>query len=104
MTIEIREGHESPNKENLQFIRHCESVSNVHIDATGYQAGEINYVMDSGLGFAVRVEIDRAVKDTLSEIKDCEWRPLVFRDGSESDTEQVCRTLHAMTKPKRLRW
>ena len=32
-----------------------------------------------------------AVKETISEIKDCEWRPLVYRDGSESDTEQVCQ-------------
>ena len=105
MAVEFRESNESPNKKNLQFIQRCESalpdgvsVSNLRIDAAGYQAGEINYAMDSGMGFAVRAKMDSAVKETLSEIKDCEWRPLVYRDGSESDTEQVCRTLHVMTK------
>ena len=105
VAVEFREGNESPNKENLQFIQRCESalpegvsVSDVRIDAAGYQAGVINYAMDSGMGFAIRAKMDSAVKETLSEIKDCEWRPLVYRDGSESDTEQVCRTLHVMTK------
>ena len=74
------------------------SVSNVRIDAAGYQAEVINYAMDCGLGYAIRAKMDRAVKETLSEIKDCEWRPLVYRDGCESDTEQVCHTLHVMTK------
>ena len=105
VAVEFREGNESPNKENLQFIQRCESalpegvsVSDVRIDAAGYQAGVINYAMDSGMGFAIRAKMDSAVKETISEIKDCEWRPLVCRDGSESDTEQVCRTLHVMTK------
>ena len=105
VAVEFREGNESANKENLQFIQRCESalpagvsVSDVRIDAAGYQAAVINYAMDSGMGFAIRAKMDRAVKETLSEIKDCEWRPLVCRDGSESDTEQVCRTLHVMTK------
>ena len=74
------------------------SVSNVRIDTAGYQTGVINYAMDSGMGFAIRAKMDSAIKKTLSEIKDCEWSPWVYRDGSESDTEQVCRTLHVMTK------
>ena len=105
VAVEFREGNEPPNKENLQFIQRCESalpdgvsVSNVRIDAAGYQAAVINYAMDSGRGFAIRAKTDSAVKETRSEIKDCEWRPLVYRDGSESDTEQVCRSLHVMTK------
>ena len=58
----------------------------------------INYAMNNGMGFAIRAKMDSAVTETLSEIKDCEWRPLVYRDGSESDTEQACNTLHVMTK------
>ena len=81
VAVEFREGNESPNKENLQFIQRCESalpegvsVSDVRIDAAGYQAAVINYAMDSGMGFAIRAKMDSAVKETLSEIKDCEWR------------------------------
>ena len=61
VVVEFREGNESPNKENLQFIRRCESalpdgvsVSNVRIDAAGYRAGVINYAMNNGMGFAIR--------------------------------------------------
>ena len=74
------------------------SVSHVRIDAAGYQAAVINHAMDSAMGFAIRAKMDSAVKETISEIKDCEWYPLVHRDGSESDKEQVCNTLHVMTK------
>ena len=83
VTVEFREGNESPNKENLQFIQCCESalpdgvsVSNVRIDAAGYQGWVINYAMDSGMGFMIGAKMDSAVKETLSEIKDCEWAPM----------------------------
>ena len=49
--------------------------------------------MDNGMGFAVLAKMDGTVKETISDIKDCDWHLLVYRDGSESDTEQVCRTL-----------
>ena len=105
VTVEFRDGNESPNKENLEFIQRCQSalpdgvsVSHVRIDAAGYQAAVINHAMDSGMGFAIRAKMDSAVKETISEMKDCEWRPLVYRDGSESDIERVCHTLHVMTK------
>ena len=73
-------------------------VSHVRIDAAGCQAAVINHAIDSGMGFAVRARMDGAVKETLSGIQDCDWRPLAYRDSRESDTEQVCRTLHVMTK------
>ena len=50
------------------------------------------------MGFAIRAKMDSSVKETISGIKDCDWQPLIYRDGSESDTEQVCRTVHVMTK------
>ena len=105
VAAEFREGNESPNKNNLEFIQHCQSalpdgvsVSHVRIAAAGYQAAVINHAMDNGMGFAIRAKMDVAVKATISGIKQCDWQPLVYRDGNESDTEQVCRTLHVMTK------
>ena len=56
--------------------------------------------MDSDIGFAIRAKMDGAVKEAISGIKECDWRPLVYRDGSESDKEEVCRTLHVMTKTR----
>ena len=105
VAAQFREGNESANKRNLEFIQRCQSalpdgvsVSHVRMDAAGYQAAVINHVMDNAMGFAIRAKMDGTVKETLSGIKDFDWRPLVYRDGSESDTEQVCRILHVMTK------
>ena len=33
--------------------------------------------------------MDGTAKETLSGIEECDWQPLVYRDGSESATEQV---------------
>ena len=112
VAVEFRAGNESPNKHNLEFIQRCQSalpdgvsISHVRIDAAGYQAAVINHAMDNGMGFVIRAKMDGTAKETLSGIKDCDWRPLVYRDGRESDTEQACRTLHVMTKLyKHLRW
>ena len=105
VAVEFREGNESANKRNLEFIQRCQSalpdcvsVSHVRIDAAGDQAAVINHAMDNAMGFAIRAKMDGTVKATISGIQECDWRPLVYRDGSESDTEQACRTLHVMTK------
>ena len=105
VAVEFREGNESANKRNLEFIQRCQSalpdgvsVSHVRIDAAGYQAAVINHAMDNDMGFAIRAKMDGTVKETISGIQNCDWQPLVYRDGSESDTEQVARTVHVMTK------
>ena len=72
-------------------------VSHVRIDAAGCQAAVINHAIDSGMGFAVRARMDGAVKETLSGIQDCDWRPLAYRDSRESDTEQVRNHLQIQT-------
>ena len=54
VAVEFREGNESANKRNLEFIQRCQSalpdgvsVSHVRIDAAGYQSAVINHAMDS---------------------------------------------------------
>ena len=103
--VEFWEGNESANKRNLEFIPRCQSalpdgvsVSHVRIDAAGYQAAVINHAMDNDMGFAIRAKMDGAVKETISGIQNCDWQPLVYRDVSESDTEQVARTEHVMNQ------
>ena len=105
VAAEFREGNESPNKDNLEFIQRCQSalpdgvsISHVRIDAAGYQAAVINHAMDNSMGFAIRAKMDSSVKETKSGIKECDWRSLVYRDGSESDTEQVARSVHVMNE------
>ena len=105
VAAEFREGNESANKNNLEFIQRCQSalpdgvsVSHVRIDAAGYQAAVINHAMDNDMGFSIRAKMDGTVKETISGIQNCDWQPLVYRDGSESDTEQVARTVHVMNE------
>ena len=50
------------------------------------------------MGFAIRAKMDGTVKETIFGIQDCDWQPLVYRDVSESDTEQVARTEHVMNE------
>ena len=105
VAAEFREGNESANKNNLEFIQRCQSalpdgvsISHVRMDAAGDQAAGINHAMDNSMGFAIRAKMDSSVKETISGIKECDWRPLVYRDGSESDTEQVARSVHVMNE------
>ena len=65
VAVEFREGNESPNKENSEFIQRCQSalpdcvsVSHVRIDAAGYQVAVINHAMDSAMGFAICAKMD----------------------------------------------
>ena len=100
--VDFREGNESSNSRNLEFIRECErslppevSVKAVRIDAAGYSAGVINYLMSKGMRFAVRTKMDSSVCGTIGGIGDDHWRPLIRRDGTESEREEVAATLHA---------
>ena len=70
----------------------------LRIDAAGYQAAVINHAVDNGKGFAIRAKMDSSVKETISGVKDSEWQPFVYRDGSKSDTDQVTRTVHVMNE------
>ena len=105
VAAEFREGNESANKDNLEFIQRCQSalpdgvsISHVRMDAAGDQAAGINHAMDNSMGFAIRAKMDSSVKETISGIKECDWCPLVYRDDSESDTEQVARSMHVMNE------
>ena len=105
VAAEFREGNESANKNNLEFIQRCQSalpdgvsISHVRMDAAGDQAAGINHAMDNSMGFAIRAKMDSSVKETISGIKECDWCPLVYRDDSESDTEQVARSMHVMNE------
>jgi hypothetical protein len=104
VAVDFREGNAPPNKENLEFIRHCErmlpdgvSIGRLRIDAAGYQCGIIRHCQERGVGFAIRARMDESLKDSISAIKENEWQPMVSRDGVVSDTEQVARTVHVMS-------
>jgi len=105
VAVDFRDGNVPPNKENLEFIKQCEAslpqgvtVSKVRIDAAGYQNDVINYLTDTGKGFAMRAKMDDTVKESISSIKADQWQALVYCDGEVSKTEEVARTVHVMGK------
>ena len=75
---------------------HGVSVIKVRIDAAGYQASIIKYLMETGKRFAIRAKMDTTLKESISSIKADQWEALVYADGTVSETEQVARTVHVM--------
>ncbi len=103
VAVDFRDGKCPPNKENYEFILQCEaslpkgvSVTKVRIDAAGYQANIVNYLMETGKRFAIRAKMDATLKESISSIKADQWQPLVYADGTQSQNEEVARTLHVM--------
>ena len=103
VSVDFRDGNEPPNKDNYEFIRQCEeelphgvSVIKVRIDAAGYQASIIKYLMETGKRFAIRAKMDTTLKESISSIKADQWEALVYADGTVSETEQVARTVQVM--------
>ena len=103
VSVDFRDGNEPPNKDSYEFIRQCEeelphgvSVIKVRIDAAGYQASIIKYLMETGKRFAIRAKMDTTLKGSISSIKADQWEALVYADGTVSETEQVARTVHVM--------
>ena len=101
--VEFRDGNAPPNKENLEFIKKCESalpagvsVRHLRADAATYQAGVINYCEANDIRFVIRAKMDCSLKESMSAIKPSDWVPLIKRDGTDSETEQVVHTLHVM--------
>lgn len=106
--VEFRDGNEPPNKQNLEFIKRCETalpegvaVTKVRIDAAGYQSEVINYLMQNDKKFAIRAKMDATLKESISSIKERDWQPLIMADGTESRTEQVARTVHTMCETEK---
>ena len=94
--VDFREGNESPNSRNHEFIRECEpslptdvSVKAVRVDAAGYSTGVINYLMFRNMRFAVRAKMDSSVRGVIGGTGAEQWRPLLRRD-------EIVVTLHTM--------
>ena len=101
--VDFREGSATPNKENQEFIKECEaalpagvSIRHLRADAATHQAGVINYCEANDIRYVIRAKMDTSVKESMSAIKPSDWVPLIKRDGTESETEQVAHTLHVM--------
>ena len=80
---EFREGNESPNSKNLEFIKSCISrmpeghtINRIRADAATYQAEVFNNCEEEGRGFVVGGRMDATLRETIKRIPEEEWEDL----------------------------
>ena len=103
LASDFRDGNVAPATDNLAFIRQCEqalpagvSVTNLRIDAAGYQTGIIEYCLERNIGFAIRAKMSQSLRELIASRCADDWQPLIGRDGKTHQTQSVCQVVHAI--------
>ena len=98
VACELRDGNVPPSARNLEFFKKCcqqlpkgMRVNKFRADVASYQRSMINFCMKRNIEFAIRAKMYRALKQTISEINETDWQPVVYEDGTVSDTEWTAR-------------
>jgi len=103
VACDFREGNESPAKENLEFIQHCQDnlpngvhIKKLRIDAAGYQQKIIEYCDQKSIQYAIRAKMSRAIKAYIEQMRETDWQPLIHRNGDASQSQKTCRLIHCI--------
>lgn len=103
VSVQFREGNESPAKDNLGFIKQCMkalpngvSVSKLRIDAAGYQSAILDYAVEHRIGYAIRAKMSRELREMILSKADSDWHSVITRRGTQSAEESSCRLTHIM--------
>jgi len=103
VACDFREGNESPAKENLEFIQHCQDslpqgvyIQKLRIDAAGYQQSIIEYADQQHIQYAIRAKMSRAVKEHIEQMRETDWQPLIHRNGDASQSQKTGRLIHCI--------
>jgi hypothetical protein len=101
---DFRAGNVAPAKDNLTFIKKCQSalpagvkVNKLRIDAAGYQASIIDYCFANQIEFAIRAKMCQSLKQILID-KDNNWQPLCHKDGKAIKGQETFRMQHFIGK------
>jgi len=99
---EFREGNESPQTGNLEFIMKCERqlpkgkrLIAFRSDSAAYQASIINYCdrEDAVILFGIGADLDSAVRNAIKRIPEEDWQP--------HGTGHIAETIHSMGDTKK---
>jgi hypothetical protein len=99
---EFRPGNDAPQSRNLEFIKHCvtqmppgKRIGNLRADSASYQAAIFNWCehKDNAAAFAIGADLDAAVRSSIAEIPEGNWRP--YQDG------HIAETVHSMEKTEK---
>jgi len=99
---EFREGNESPQTGNLEFIMKCERqlpkgkrLIAFRSDSAAYQASIINYCdrEDAVILFGIGADLDSAVRNAIKRIPEEDWQP--------HGNGHIAETIHSMGDTKK---
>ena len=101
---EFREGNESPNSRNLEFIRKCvanmpsgKKIGYFRADSATYQSEVFNWCEDNDVKFAVGGRKDESVVSLINSIPKAEWNP--YNAGGPG--EYITEVVHSMNGTKK---
>ncbi len=95
---EFRESNVAPATDNLGFIQACEAqlptghrITQLRLDAAGYQAAIINHCEKNGQAFAIGGQLDGPTRKAIAAIPDSDWHRHSNRPGC-----WLAETVHCM--------
>ena len=103
VACDFREGNASPAKENLKFIRQCQTslpkdyfIKSLRIDAAGYQTNIIQYCDQENITYAIRAKMSTVIKSHINGLKGSDWQPLLNKKGEAVTNQDTYRTVHCI--------
>jgi hypothetical protein len=104
VATDFRTGNTSPNKDNLGFIKQCQSglpsgikINKLRIDAAGYQASIIDYCFANQIEFAIRAKMCQSLRNVILD-KNNQWQPLVDKQGILIKGQDIFKMQHFIGK------
>lgn len=103
VACDFREGNQSPNSENLEFIIQCQnalpkgcSVKHLRIDAAGYQIKIIKHCDSNDILYAIRATMSGVIKEAINATTEVDWHPMLNRQGEAIKGQDTFRTVHCI--------
>jgi hypothetical protein len=62
------------------------------MDSAGYQASIIQYCDEQDIHYAIRAKSSASMREQIASMNECDWQPLLNRQGKAIEGETVCRT------------
>jgi hypothetical protein len=105
IAYEFREGNDHGGrveilKKSFGKMPKGKRIAEVLLDAEYYTHEVIEYLEERKVRWAMAVDKDEAVVESIRTISEEEWRPLKTRDGITTDRE-VAETVHTLNRGKR---
>jgi hypothetical protein len=103
VACDFREGNQSPNSENLEFIIQCQnalpdeySVQHLRIDAAGYQIKILKHCDDNGIFYTIRAVMSAVIKEAINTTTEADWQPMLNKKGEAIKGQDTFRTVHCI--------